>query len=158
MRSFVVILTLLFSLTGCQSTRPEPASVNEQALLPGKLPYNPLGWRVVTSWTNERQATMSTLYGNDLAIQKVRAGAEGPYPPGAVLALVTWSQRDDPHWFGAKIPGAPQSVEFVSIPVRQSPAYQRYEGPELKLVTNADPEATAKRIDYLISQRAAVMP
>jgi hypothetical protein len=158
LRSVALILTMSFALAGCQSTRPEPASINEQALLTSKLPYNPLGWRVVTSWTNERQATMSTLYGNDLAIHNLRASSGNPYPPGAVLALVTWSQRDDPHWFGAKIPSTPQSVEFVSISARQNPSYQRYEGEELKLVSNTDRDATAKRIDYLISQRAAVMP
>jgi hypothetical protein len=51
------------------------------------------------------------------------------YPAGAVLALVTWAQRDDPHWFGARIPDAPQSVEFVKIPVAgQTVAYQRFAG------------------------------
>lgn len=158
MRFFVLILTTLFALTGCESTRPEPAAINQQASLTSKLPYNPLEWRVVTSWTNERQATMSTLYGNDLAIQNLRSSSASPYPPGSVLALVTWSQRDDPHWFGARIPSTPQSVEFVSISVRQSPSYQRYEGAQLKLVNNTDGDATAKRIDYLVSQRAAVMP
>jgi hypothetical protein len=158
MRSLVLTITMLFALTGCQSTQPEPAAINQQASLPGKLPYNPLGWRVVTSWTNERQATMSTLYGNDLAIQKLRDGSDIPYPQGAVLALVTWSQREDPHWFGAKIPSTPQSVEFVSISLRQSPSYQRYEGAELKLVNDPDGGAIAKRVDYLVSQRAAVMP
>jgi cytochrome P460 len=158
MRSLVLILTMSFALTGCQSTRPEPASINQQASLTSKLPYNPLGWRVVSSWTNERQATMSTLYGNDLAIQNLRASSASPYPPGSVLALVTWSQREDPHWFGARIPSTPQSVEFVSISLRQSPSYQKYEGAQLKLVNNTDGGATAKRIDYLVSQRAAVMP
>ena len=29
------------------------------------------------------------------------------YSAGAVLALVTWTQREDPHWFGGRIPDAP---------------------------------------------------
>lgn len=29
------------------------------------------------------------------------------YPSGAVLALVTWAQRDHPHWFGGRIPNTP---------------------------------------------------
>ncbi|HEY2038153.1 MAG TPA: cytochrome P460 family protein [Edaphobacter sp.] len=158
MRFFVLILATLFPLTGCQSTQPEPAAINQRASLTDKLPYNPLGWRVVTSWTNERQATMSTLYGNDLAVDHLRSGSDLPYPPGSVLALVTWSQRDDPHWFGARIPSTPRSVEFVTISDLQNRSYERFEGSPLKQVDDRDTDATTKRIDYLVSQRAAVMP
>jgi len=31
------------------------------------------------------------------------------------LALVTWAQRDDPHWFCARIPNVPISLEFVEV-------------------------------------------
>jgi hypothetical protein len=155
MRSFVLAMAALFALTGCQSTPHAPSSINQEAALTGNLPYNPLGWRVVTSWTNERQATMSTLFGNDLAIGRLRSSSGIPYPPGAVLALVTWSQRDDPHWFGARIASTPQSVEFVAMTAGQAPSYEKYQGSPLKPVNNPD---AAKRIDYLLSQRAAVMP
>lgn len=160
MKLFLLTMTTLFALVGCQSTRPEPASTNRPAALTGSLPYNPLAWRVVTSWTNERQATMSTLYGNDLAIEHVRSSSDLGYPAGAVLALVTWSQRDDPHWFGARIPSTPQSVEFVVIPSEagQSPTYERYQGSPLKRANDADRNTAAQRASYLLSQRAAVMP
>jgi len=160
MKFFLLAMTTLFALVGCQSTRPEPASTNRQAALTGTLLYNPLAWRVVTSWTNERQATMSTLYGNDLAIEHVRSSSDLGYPAGAVLALVTWSQRDDPHWFGARIPSTPQSVEFVVIPSEagQNPAYERYQGSPLKRTNDADRNTAAQRTSYLLSQRAAVMP
>jgi hypothetical protein len=80
--------------------------------------------------------TMATLYGDDAAMQTVRthrtalAGSKGPgYPPGAVLALVTWAQRDDPHWFGARIPGVPRSVEFVQVAAAgQTSSYRRFAG------------------------------
>jgi hypothetical protein len=29
--------------------------------------------------------------------------------------LVTWREREDPHWFGARIPGEMVSVEFVVV-------------------------------------------
>jgi hypothetical protein len=161
MKPFLLAMTTLFALVGCQSTpRAEPASTNRQAALTGTLPYNPLAWRVVTSWTNERQSTMSTLYGNDLAIEHVRSNSDLGYPAGAVLALVTWSQRDDPHWFGARIPSTPQSVEFVAMPreTGPSPSYERYQGSPLKQVKNIDGNIAAQRVAYLLSQRAAVMP
>ncbi|HEY0163079.1 MAG TPA: cytochrome P460 family protein [Edaphobacter sp.] len=155
----LLLAAALFALIGCNTTKPEPASINQQATLAGQLPYNPLAWRVVTSWTNQNSHTMSTLYGNDLAVEYARTNAGHEYPAGAVLALVTWQQRDDPHWFGARIPGAPQTVEFVTISSPgQSPAYERYQGSPLIRTTTSDPTATAQRVEYLLSQRAAVMP
>lgn len=161
MKTLLLTLSTLCVLTGCQSTnKPEPASINQQALLTGKLPYNPLAWRVVTSWTNRQQATMSTLYGNDIAVDHARSSPDHTYPAGAVLALVTWSQRQDPHWFGAKIPSTPQSVEFVTMPsaAGQAPAYERYQGSPLARSNDVDADAASKRMEYVLSQRAAVMP
>ena len=84
------------------------------ARLPASLPYQPLGWGAITMYVDPRNRTMATLYGNDAAMEAVRGSPAAPaYPAGAVLALVTWAQRDDPHWFGARIPDRPLSVEFV---------------------------------------------
>ena len=56
-------------------------------------------------------------------VQARGAGVGGPaYAEGAVLALITWAQRDDPHWFGARVPDKPQSVEFVQEAVRDGRA------------------------------------
>jgi Cytochrome P460 len=95
---------------------------NAAATLPANLPYQPLGWNAVTLYVDPTARRMATLYGNDAAIQSVRdhrAATDPAYPAGAVVALVTWSQRDDPHWFGARIPDAPQSVEFVEVAIGQ---------------------------------------
>ena len=58
---------------------------------------------------------MSTLYGNDVAVRYARMNPQQDYPAGSVLSLVTWVQREDGHWFGAKIPGPVKSVEFVTV-------------------------------------------
>jgi hypothetical protein len=58
------------------------------------------------------------------------------YPPGSVLALVTWAQREDPHWFGARIPDRPLSVEFVEVSGEQ-PAYRSFSGNGLASSQNA---------------------
>ena len=156
-KALVLVTALaLLSLAGCN--RQHPSTINTEASLTGKLPYNPLAWTVVTSWVNDRSGTMSTLYGNDVAVQYARSNSAHVYPAGSVLALVTWAQRDDPHWFGAKIPSAPQSVEFVVVPSppEASPTYQRYTGSPLALAATTDADAT--RVSYLTAQRAAVMP
>ncbi len=159
MKYLVLAAVALAALTGCNSSsKPAPASTNQQAALTGSLPYNPLAWRAVTTWTSPRNGTTSTLYGNDLAVDYARSHADRAYPAGAVLAVVTWKEREDPHWFGARIPSSPQSVEFVTIPfgVGQGPGYQRFEGSPLAEVGST--EAAAQRVGYILAQRAAVIP
>ncbi|WP_260703312.1 cytochrome P460 family protein [Edaphobacter flagellatus] len=156
MRFLLMTAVALLAMTGCDSTKPEPASINQQAALTGQLPYNPLAWKVVTSWTNKHDATMSTLYGNDAAVAYARSTAGTAYPAGSILGLVTWAERDDPHWFGGKIPSTPQSVEFVRVGETGQPEYRLYRGSPLAH-TDAGADAP-NRIAYITTQRAAVMP
>lgn len=74
------------------------------AALPASLPFQPLGWRAITVYVDPQTRRMSTLFGNDAAMNSVDA-RQRTYGAGAVMALVTWAQREDPHWFGARIPG-----------------------------------------------------
>ena len=102
---------------------------------------------------------MATLYGNDAAVMYARSKRGEHYPPGSVLSLVTWNQKDDPHWYGARMPGKPTSLEFVFIgDVSSSDPlhYARYDG-SLQLVLT-DPLVSKDRIAYLISQHASLMP
>jgi len=158
MKALLFAVAIMFlPLAGCTS-KPAASTVNDQAALTGQLPYNPLAWKVITSSVNQRSATMSTLYGNDVAVQYARTNADRAYPTGSVLALVTWAQREDPHWFGARIPSSVQSVEFVMVQdaAGASPTYEHFQGSPL--TRTAASASDAKRIDYLMAQRAAVMP
>jgi hypothetical protein len=91
---------------------------NNAAVLPASLPYQPLTWSAITMYVDPKTQTMATLYGNEVAMQTADARRAAPvgspkgltHPADAVLALVTWAQRDDPHWFGARIPAMPVSV------------------------------------------------
>lgn len=85
-------------------------------------------------YVDPKNHTMATLYGNDVAAQAAH-GQDGDgskrsvYPSGALLALVIWAQRDDPHWFGGRIPDTPQSVEFLQFsPTAQPGSYRRFAG------------------------------
>lgn len=93
-------------------------------LLTANLPYNPLHWNVVIATVSRRAGTVYTVFGNDRAVAYARGGAEGNYPVGAVLSVVTWTQRPDPHWFGGMIPGAVKSVEFVSVVYYLCPSHR----------------------------------
>jgi hypothetical protein len=156
-------VALSVGLVGC-TERVNPrvqTKLNQDAALVGELPSNPLRGRVITSWIDKKSATMSTLYGNDVAVRYARTNAAMTYPVGSVLSAVTWVQQEDPRWFGGNIPQKVKAVEFVTVTERGGFGYERYEGSPLKRVEAAnfeDFDAAAKRGSYLLMQRAAVMP
>jgi len=139
---------------------------NHAANLPASLPYQPLEWGAITMYVDPGNRSMATLYGNDPAILAVRArtdasasGSRSPaYPAGAVLALVTWAQRDDPHWFGARIPDAPFSVEFVQVGgAGEASSYRRFAG--IALTENPLPaDAAAQRSGFVLGLAPASLP
>jgi hypothetical protein len=121
------------------------------------LPHQPLGWGAITMYVDPGNHTMATLYGNDAAMDSVEARRAAPtYPAGAVLALVTWAQRDDPHWFGARIPDRPLFVEFVELGGQQ-PAYHRFSGAELTEDEGAANTA-AQRASFVLGLAPAPLP
>jgi hypothetical protein len=147
-------------ITSARSTLLEAVN-NRAASLPAGLPYQPLGWTPITMFVDRKTHTMSTLYGNEAAAKSVHARSASPaaaaYDQGAVLALVTWVQRDDPHWFGGRIPDTPASVEFVTVGPRNALSYRRFDGPNL---AEAHPPSTitAQRTSFLVRLKPAPLP
>ena len=131
------------------------------AALPANLPYQPLGWSPITLYTDRQAHTIAVLFGNPEAVAAThpRSAAPGPtnYPAGSVLALVTWVERDDPHWFGARIPDAPQSVEFVNVAAQdQQAGYRRFSGSRGAEVPS--PADAAQRTQLLLGLAPAALP
>jgi len=148
-------------ITNAKLSRDEVVN-NRAATLSQSLPYQPLGWNVVTMFVDPKTRTMAALLGNEVAMQAVRTGSgsgKSPaYPAGSVLALVTWSQREDPHWFGGRIPDNPQSVEFVETGASgRAGSYRRYDGPLLTEHAFNNDEA-AKRSSFLLNLAPATLP
>jgi mono/diheme cytochrome c family protein len=135
---------------------------NAAAALPASLPYQPLGRRVITMYVDPALRTTAILFGNEAAMQAAQPrdnGAGSPrYPAGAVLALVTWTQRDDPHWFGARIPHQPLSVEFVELAASgRETRYRRFGGPGF--VESALPATVATpRMNFILNLPPARLP
>ena len=152
----------LAALGSSNSSARVPSSINEGAALTGSLPWNPLQWSVITSSVEKESSTMSTLYGNDIAVRYARDNPQHDYPTGAVLALVTWTQKEDPHWFGARIPRQVKSVEFVTVTAgpNNQPlySYENYQGWPLRKSSSPADRGAQNRAEYLLSQRSAVMP
>ena len=141
----------------------EPNVNKAAASLPASLPWQPLDWRAVTMYVDPKTRRMATLYGNDAAMQAVEhrdpAGTRPPeYPSGAVLALVTWAQRDDPHWFGGRIPDTPLKVEFVQTSSSSgADIYRVFEGKALA-ETRRDTQDAAQRRDFILNLKPASLP
>ena len=69
--------------------------------------------KVITSFADPKQGTMSILYGNSAARQDVLESAGNI--PGEVFTLATWHQIANPRWYGTYINGRVKTVETVSI-------------------------------------------
>ena len=148
---------------GCPGDRTTVGMTsNDAAALGGELPLDPFQWRVIGSIVDPNASTMSTLFGNEVAVQAARSGRIGRYPPGAVLSLVTWKQQGDVHWFGARIPARPESIEVVAVNDAAragSPfEYHAYRGEPLRKAPAPDVAAVAARVERILGQPPAVMP
>jgi hypothetical protein len=154
----LAIVILAVAMVGCGHREPaEDDVLNVQARLPVGMPVPAMDWRVIASSVDRTHATMATLTGNDVAVKY--AGTE-VYPVGSELALLTWLERDDPHWFGARIPGSLVGLETVTMERgadgKIGAVYKRYAGDPLREVTDA---ANAEmRKAAILGMRASVMP
>jgi hypothetical protein len=123
---------------------------DEAATLPDSVDGHPLKGKAVTTFVSPQQGTMSTLYGNDLAVKSARSGQQ--YALGSVIWLVTWSQREDPHWFGGMIPKTLKSVEIVELTGGGEMQWHRYEGPGLAPANGAD------LAPHILGLKASIVP
>lgn len=159
MKATIIALAGLLALSACSQPKVPAGQLNQAASLPPSVDFSKLGLRVLSSFVNRRQGTTATLYGNDLARQAALGGT-GAAQPGEVLALVTWRQQADPNWFGARIPGALQSLELLQtragIAGRPVVKYQCFTGKDLML--RSDTLHQQARIAYLLVQKPAVLP
>ena len=156
-RILVCSAALLLFATGCSRKPPLSEVLNVDAAVPSDAPVQPLNWRIITTSVDAVHETTSTLFGNDIAIQSVRSSQHTEYPVGAVLALVTWTQKEDSHWFGAKIPKQFQLMEIVKVTQgadgKSSPSYQRF-----GVLGDGAMGGNETREAYILGERAAVMP
>jgi hypothetical protein len=166
MRATLSTITLLASclvFSNCTHKRDSATElINHKASLTGDLPFNPFRWSVISIGIDSLSSTMFTLYGNDVAVVHARSDPQGPYPVGSQLSLVTWTQREDEHWFGARNPGSLKSVEFVRVepggegtPLH---SYRVFEGTPLKETTSERTSDRERRLADILTRRAAVMP
>ena len=154
---------LLILLIGCSKPNSRiQTRLDRGAEISGELPYNPLLWDVISSSLNAADHTVRTISGNENAVDYARHHASHEYPAGSVLAMITWSQQEDPRWFGGRIPGSVQSVEFLEVQAalddEQTYLYSMYSGTPLRKSASIAEKSPTCRSAYLLAQKAAVMP
>ena len=157
------VLAAALVLVGCSQPNARVITrFNRDAEVSGELPYNPFQWEVIASTLNHNNHTLATVLGNDRAIAYARKNATHAYPAGSVLCVITWSQEEDPRWFGGNIPGDVRSVEFLEVQSSQDHGgtylYALYGGSPLRKLASTEEKSPTGRAAYIVGQRAAVMP
>jgi hypothetical protein len=147
MKMRVIGCALMLMVCGCSGKKIADEDLyNVQARVEAGLPYPVMEWKAITTVVDRGSGTTGTLFGNDAAVSAARAGVA--YPSGAVLGLVTWQQREDPHWFGARIPGSVVSVEFV----------EAGKGSDREFVGTPWKEVAGTSAGEILGMKAAVVP
>jgi Cytochrome P460/Haem-binding domain len=116
---------------------------------------------VISSSIRRQDGTMSTLYGNQIAVHFARTQEMGQYPEGSRLTMVTWKQKEDDHWFGARIPGPVQIVETVFVSDSGGKLYPLYERKDMNSTGAFTARVTADtklRTSYILGQHPSIMP
>lgn len=167
MKKFFFILTIMTITAVVACSNHEKGTnhpYNQKASLSGfdTLPFNPLYWKVITSMIDKNKNTMSTLYGNDMAVSYARSEGKKTYPKGAELSLVTWKKQEDRNWFGAEIPARIKSIEHIIFDSDENstagPVYESFTGIPLRICHNIDTNIIAERIAYISGQKTSVIP
>ena len=130
-------------ISAATSAREESLNNNAAALPSGLSLFRSPGTPSPCSY-DPATHTMSTLFAEKEAAQSATGQ---PSASASRMALVTWQQRDDPHWFGGRIPDKPISVEIVATGPR--PIYQRFDN-VMHHQPPASPEEAAKREAFIL--------
>ncbi|MBO9658269.1 MAG: hypothetical protein J7527_05535 [Chitinophagaceae bacterium] len=115
--------------------------------------------QVITSVINNRDSTISIIYGNDRAIDFAR-NKQSLHRAGEKYVMVTSAQKPMPHWYGTNMNGVVLTVEYVTtISDKGGSVVLDYK------IQHNNPGAVVgesfgniSRVEFITSQQAAVIP
>jgi hypothetical protein len=110
--TILYLIVLVFFLYSCIYNPRVNKLINTKESIPSSFDFIHSDLNALATFINKKERTMSMLYGNSLAMKTAKED-ENKIHDGEVLALVTWQQQFDDHWYGAKIPGNIQSIEVT---------------------------------------------
>ena len=108
----VLSLAVLLSATAAMAADLAPNGI--------ALPEGYRDWQVIAMAHRTDNSTVRVIVGNDVAIEAARAGNVDPWPDGAILGKLVWSERVDDNWESAIVPGEFRLAEFM---IKDSAAY-----------------------------------
>jgi hypothetical protein len=126
---------------------------------PDTAVFNPLEWTAITSRIDKSKGTMSILYSGKTAGRDPWTRKVLSIP---TLVLVTWTQTEDEHWYGANIPSVIQSMDLIrglhNFGLDSDGLnFAHCEGQPLQTKV-VDAAYIKERMAYLSSLKASVMP
>lgn len=114
--------------------------------------------KVITSFANTKEQTMSVLYGNALAKKSALAGYT-THVAGERFKLVTYKQANNKYWYGSHINGEVKSIETVkSGGVKGNELSYVLEKGEAAVNKAGQPLNVFSRINEILSHRPSVYP
>jgi hypothetical protein len=121
--------------------------------------YNSEGQLVISSVINEKQGTISIIYGNESALNTANQDS-GKHFPGELFTMVTWKQKPMPHWYGTDMNGKIQKIETVKVvATRIGESIFEYNLENGPAANAADPATNqTERIALIVNARAVVFP
>ncbi|RYZ26367.1 MAG: hypothetical protein EOO10_15765 [Chitinophagaceae bacterium] len=156
MNSKIIAGIFSFSILVMLGCKPNASvRINKRASMSNisNLPDNPLEMNPMAVSLRPEQKTISTLYGNGIASRRLTGSAN--YAPGSVLYLVTWKEKADTEWFGARIPDQITAIERVAIDRNGQKNYTFYKSPACPAVFYSKKD---ERPSIILSMPIAVSP
>lgn len=158
MKIILFLLILLFSSVACQQT---PRNINEASSLPANFGIEMANLQTINSIIQPKLGTSSILYGNKNALELL-TNPHLSIKGEKVLVLITWQQRDDPRWFGAKSLSDFMTAEVLKTEDDFSQIdkiiYQIIEEESTAEKTIKSESNIGQRIEFITSIRPAIMP
>jgi len=122
--------------------------------------FDARGLKVITSFANRKQLTLSVLYGNPLAMQSAAKGSQ-KHIAGEVFKLVTFHQANNKYWYGSYINGAVKSIETINTKTSSlgdTVIYYSVQGGKAPLNATGNTASRSERINSILSHRPLVFP
>jgi hypothetical protein len=160
MKLFIILLLAgTFLLAACSRDQKKNSLINDEASLPESLQLSTAGLKTMAFFIDKKSGSMSVLYANQLAINNAGKKNAG-LSDGERMALVTWKQKSDSSWFGARVPGKLRSVELINTGIDSTAGltthYKIYV--EGKLWPNPGAKYSKDRVAFILHQLPFVMP
>lgn len=125
--------------------------------MPDREIFDAGGLKVITSSYNKKQAIMSVLYGNALALDNL-INEKDRNLPGEIYKMVTWKQQPDPYWFDVNSNAEILSIETVTAVGSGNNVKLEYTIQQQKLLENKSASKLNERVHYITHQRPSIVP